>query len=53
MVVEHEQIPLGELAVSGGAHVEATDGRMGRVDEFLVNQENGYITHLVMREGHL
>jgi len=51
--VEHQQIPPGELAVRRGTHVEATDGYVGSVDEFVVNPENGYITHLVMREGHL
>jgi hypothetical protein len=34
-------------------HVEAADGRVGRIDEFLVNPETMAITHLVMREGHL
>ena len=53
VMIEHEHIPEGELAVSGGADVEATDGHLGRVDEFLVDKENGHITHLVMREGHL
>ncbi len=51
--VEHQQIPQGELAVHRGARVEATDGYVGKVDEFVVNPENGHITHLVMREGHL
>ena len=51
--VDHKQIPVGERAVRRGTHVEATDGRVGRVDEFLVNAENEHITHLVMREGHL
>ena len=51
--VAHERIPPGELAVRRGARVEATDGHAGRVDEFLVNPEDGYITHLVLREGHL
>ena len=51
--VEHLQIPPGELAVRRGTRVEATDGYVGKVDEFLVNPENGHITHLVMREGHL
>ncbi|MCA9944595.1 MAG: PRC-barrel domain-containing protein [Anaerolineales bacterium] len=48
-----EDIPHGELGVHRGAHVEARDGRIGRVDEFLVNPENSHITHLVLREGHL
>jgi hypothetical protein len=51
--VEEEQIPPGELAVRRGTRVEATDGYIGQVDEFVVNPENGHITHLVMREGHL
>jgi sporulation protein YlmC with PRC-barrel domain len=51
--VEHQQIPPGELAVRRGARVEATDGYVGKVDEFVVNPDNGHITHLVMREGHL
>lgn len=51
--VEHQQIPPGELAIFRGAHVEATDGPVGKVDEFVINPENGNITHLVMREGHL
>jgi sporulation protein YlmC with PRC-barrel domain len=51
--VNHEQIPPGELAIRRGAKVEATDGHVGRVDEFLVDPANGHITHLVLREGHL
>jgi hypothetical protein len=51
--VGHQQIPPGELAVHRGARVEATDGYVGHVDEFVVNPENGHITYLVMREGHL
>ena len=51
--VEHQQIPPGELAVHRGTRVEATDGHVGHVDEFVVNPKNSHITHLVMREGHL
>ena len=51
--VEHQQIPPGELAVRRGTSVDATDGYVGHVDEFVVNPKNGHITHLVMREGHL
>jgi len=53
VAVDHKQVPPGELAVKRGTRVEAVDGRVGRVDEFLVNSENEHITHLVMREGHL
>ncbi len=51
--VEHLQIPPGELAVRRGTRVEAKDGYVGKVDEFVVNPETGRITYLVMREGHL
>ena len=53
MPVEHMQIPPGELVVQRGERVEATDGYVGKVDEFVVNPRNSHITHLVMREGHL
>jgi sporulation protein YlmC with PRC-barrel domain len=51
--VEHERVPPGELAVHRGSHVRATDGDVGRVDEFLIDRETEHITHLVLREGHL
>jgi len=53
MPVEHQQIPLGEMAVRRGTRVEATDGYVGKVDELVVGPDHGYMTHLVMREGHL
>lgn len=53
VLAAHQQIPPGELAVHRGTRVEATDGYVGHVDEFVVNPENGHITYLVMREGHL
>jgi sporulation protein YlmC with PRC-barrel domain len=53
ITVEKEHIPAHELAIRRGAGVEALDGRIGRVDEFLINPNTDHITHLVMREGHL
>jgi sporulation protein YlmC with PRC-barrel domain len=49
--VSHEQIPPNELAIRKGARVEATDGQIGHVDEFLMDPRSGHISHLVMREG--
>lgn len=46
------RIPLGELTVRRGARVRASDGFVGRVDEFIVGPVSGNITHLVLREGH-
>jgi hypothetical protein len=51
--VEDQQIPPGELAVGRGTRVEATDGYLGKVDEFVVDLQTSHITHLVMQEGHL
>jgi sporulation protein YlmC with PRC-barrel domain len=51
--VEEEQIPAGEIDVRRGAVVEATDGTVGRVDEFLLEPTTDCITHLVLREKHL
>lgn len=51
--ITHRRIPHGELAIHRGARVEATDGHVGRVDEFLVDPVDTHITHLVLREGHL
>ncbi len=53
MPLEHERIPVGEVPIHRGASVRATDGAVGRVDEFLVDQKNDFISHLVLREGHL
>jgi sporulation protein YlmC with PRC-barrel domain len=46
-------IAPGELAVHRGTRVKATDGRVGRVEEFLVDPDSGYITHLCLRAPRL
>ena len=51
--VEIPQLPPGELAVQRGMRINATDGPIGKVDEFVVNPASGHISHMVMREGHL
>jgi sporulation protein YlmC with PRC-barrel domain len=51
--VKTQQIPIGELAIHRGTRVEASDGYVGKVDEFVVDADTNHITHLVMREGHL
>jgi sporulation protein YlmC with PRC-barrel domain len=50
---EAEGIPPDELAIQRNARVIATDGQVGKVDEFLIDSGTGNITHLVLREGHL
>lgn len=51
--IEHMHVPPGELAVKRGDAVEASDGHIGRVDEFLIDPASRHITHLILREGHL
>ncbi len=53
MLLEHERIPAGEVVIRRGTPVNAMDGQMGKVDEFLIDPKNDSITHLVLREGHL
>ena len=53
VTVEHRSIPEGELSVRRGARVEANDGAVGQLDEFLVKPGTDQITHLILREGHL
>jgi sporulation protein YlmC with PRC-barrel domain len=48
-----EHIPPGELALHRGTKVAARDGRVGRVNELVLDPESGHISHLVMEEGHL
>ena len=50
MPIEAELIPAGEMAVRKGAWVEATDGHIGRVEEFLIDPSDRHITHLVLEE---
>ncbi len=52
-ILQHEAVPPGEFSVRRNAKVYASDGHVGRVDEFLVEKKSGHITHLVLREGHL
>ena len=51
--VVEEYVPKGELAVHPGTHVQATDGRVGVVEELLVDPATEQVTHFVLQEGHL
>jgi uncharacterized membrane protein len=50
--VMEERVPPGELAVRRGMSVEATDGDVGTVDQFLLDPATQTITHLVLEERH-
>jgi len=51
--IKHTSIPAGELAVKRGSQVEATDGSIGEVNEFLIDPDNDQITHLIIQEKQL
>jgi len=51
--VEEEAIPEGELGIYAGMHVEASNGRVGKLDELVLEPKSGAITGFVMRKGHL
>ena len=53
MTIETELIPAGEAAVSKGASVEATDGHIGRLEEFVIDSNDENNARLVLEEGHL
>ena len=48
---QYTAVPPGALAVRRGARVKATDAFVGQVNEFIVNPETSYISHMVLREG--
>ena len=51
--VQEENIPAGELALHSGMQVEANDGKLGKLDELVLDPKSGEITHLLIREGYL
>ena len=51
--VQVENIPADELALHSGMQVEANDGKLGKLDELVLDPKSGEITHLLMREGYL
>lgn len=53
LYVAEEKVPPGELAIHRGDPVHATDGKIGEVGEFVVDLDDGHITHLVLQKGHL
>jgi len=46
-------IPQGEVAIWPGFDVYASDGKVGDVDELVVDAQTGNIKAVVLREGHL
>ncbi len=51
--VTYDRVPLGEVEVQRGDPVEATDGRIGRIQGLIVNPGDHQVTHVLLQEGHL
>jgi sporulation protein YlmC with PRC-barrel domain len=51
--VQERNVPAGELALHSGMSVEATDGKVGKLDALVLDPSSGEVTNLLMREGHL
>jgi hypothetical protein len=49
---DHAGLSPETMGIRPGDYVDAADGNVGRVDEFLVDPQTLGITHLVLREGH-
>jgi len=51
--VTYDTLPLGEVAVRRGEHVQATDGSIGQVEGLIIDPRNHHVTHVLLQEGHL
>jgi hypothetical protein len=51
--VVHDKVPKGEVRVRRGDAVRATDGEIGSVQGLVIDPADGYVTHVLLQEGHL
>jgi sporulation protein YlmC with PRC-barrel domain len=48
-----DTIPVGEVEIQRGEHVQATDGHIGQVEGLVVDPGSHRVTHVLLQEGHL
>ena len=48
----YDHIPVGEVEVRRGDHVDATDGAIGRVQGLVIDPSDHRVTHFLLAEGH-
>jgi len=48
-----DRVPVGEVDVRRGEHVQATDGAIGRVRGLVVDPSDHHVTHVLLDEGHV
>ena len=51
--VTHERVPVGEVLIRGGEHVQAVDGSIGRVHGVAADRADHHVTHVLLGKGHL
>ena len=52
-VVVNHAVPLGESEVGPNEPVHCTDGEIGQVKGFVMDDADHKVTHILLREGHL
>lgn len=50
--VTYDHVPLGEVEVSRGDQVYASDEPVGRVQGLVINPSDHHVTHILLDEGH-
>jgi sporulation protein YlmC with PRC-barrel domain len=48
-----DRVPVGEVEVRRGEHVDATDGAIGRIQGLVVDPTDHHVTHVLLEQGHL
>jgi sporulation protein YlmC with PRC-barrel domain len=48
----YDRVPIGEVEVRRGDHVDATDGAIGRVQGLVIDPGDHHVTHILLEEGH-
>jgi sporulation protein YlmC with PRC-barrel domain len=51
--VATDSVPLGEVEISRGQPVQATDGDIGHVQGLVIDPGSRHVTHVLLQEGHL
>jgi len=51
--VATDSVPLGEVEISRGQPVQATDGDIGHVQGLVIDPASRHVTHVLLQEGHL
>jgi sporulation protein YlmC with PRC-barrel domain len=48
----YDRVPVGEVEVRRGDHVDAADGAIGHVQGLVIDPGDHHVTHILLEEGH-